>query len=65
MRVGARRTATPRNPFESIPVIDAEHLIKSYELGGQVVHALDDVTFRVAAGEMVAIRGPAARARAR
>lgn len=40
------------------PMITAQHLIKSYELGGQVVHALDDVSLNVAAGEMLAIRGP-------
>jgi len=39
-------------------VILAEHLIKTYELGGQTVHALDDVSLRIAVGEMVAIRGP-------
>jgi putative ABC transport system ATP-binding protein len=39
-------------------MIEAEHLTKSYELGGQVVRALDDVSLRVDAGEMLAIRGP-------
>ena len=39
-------------------MIYAEHLVKSYELGGQTVHALDDVTLHIAEGEMVAIRGP-------
>jgi len=39
-------------------LIEADNLMKSYELGGQTVHALDDVTLRIAAGEMVAIRGP-------
>ncbi|HWE04628.1 MAG TPA: ATP-binding cassette domain-containing protein [Tepidisphaeraceae bacterium] len=39
-------------------LIEAENLVKSYELGGQTVHALDDVSLRVAAGEMLAIRGP-------
>jgi putative ABC transport system ATP-binding protein len=39
-------------------VIEAENLFKYYELGGQVVYALDDVSLHVAAGEMVAIRGP-------
>src|SRR5258708_877233 len=39
-------------------MIQAEHLIKSYELGGQPVHALADVSLHIAAGEMVAIRGP-------
>ena len=39
-------------------VIEAEHLIKSYGRGGQIVHALDDVSLHVDAGEMLAIRGP-------
>jgi putative ABC transport system ATP-binding protein len=39
-------------------VISAEHLRKSYELGGQIVHALDDVCVHIASGEMIAIRGP-------
>jgi putative ABC transport system ATP-binding protein len=41
-----------------LPVIYAQDLYKSYELGGQTVHALDGVSLSVAAGEMVAIRGP-------
>jgi putative ABC transport system ATP-binding protein len=44
-------TATPA-------MIDAQALVKTYELGGQVVRALDGVSFSVNAGEMVAIRGP-------
>jgi putative ABC transport system ATP-binding protein len=39
-------------------MILAEHLLKSYELGGQTVHALNDVSLSVDSGEMVAIRGP-------
>jgi putative ABC transport system ATP-binding protein len=39
-------------------MIVAEHLRKSYELGGQTVHALADVSLHITAGEMVAIRGP-------
>ena len=39
-------------------MIQAEHLMKSYELGGQTVHALDDVNLEISPGEMVAIRGP-------
>lgn len=39
-------------------MILAEHLIKAYTLGGQTVRALDDVSLRIDAGEMVAIRGP-------
>jgi putative ABC transport system ATP-binding protein len=44
--------------MEMTPMIVTEHLMKSYELGGQIVHALDDVSIDVAPGEMVAIRGP-------
>ncbi|HEY1921962.1 MAG TPA: ABC transporter ATP-binding protein, partial [Tepidisphaeraceae bacterium] len=36
----------------------AENLMKTYVLGGQEVHALDDVSMSVSEGEMVAIRGP-------
>jgi len=39
-------------------MIRAENLFKTYVLGGQEVHALDDVSLVVEEGEMVAIRGP-------
>ncbi|HEX4053797.1 MAG TPA: ABC transporter ATP-binding protein [Tepidisphaeraceae bacterium] len=39
-------------------MIRAENLVKTYVLGGQVVHALDDVSLVINEGEMVAIRGP-------
>ena len=39
-------------------MIQADHLLKTYELGGQTVRALDDVSLRVEEGEMLAIRGP-------
>src|SRR5271155_1388250 len=39
-------------------MIRAENLFKTYILGGQEVHALDDVSLVVEEGEMVAIRGP-------
>jgi putative ABC transport system ATP-binding protein len=39
-------------------MIRAENLFKTYILGGQEVHALDDVSMSVEEGEMVAIRGP-------
>lgn len=38
--------------------IIAENLVKTYELGGQTVRALDGVWLEIADGEMVAIRGP-------
>jgi putative ABC transport system ATP-binding protein len=40
------------------PIIIAEDLCKTYELGGQIVKALDCVSLQIADGEMVAIRGP-------
>lgn len=39
-------------------MIQANNLIKIYELGGQTVHALDGVSVDIRQGEMVAIRGP-------
>ena len=39
-------------------IIRADHLLKTYELGGQTVRALNDVTVIVEEGEMLAIRGP-------
>ena len=40
------------------PLIAARELVKSYQLGEQVVHALRGVTFDVMPGEFVAIMGP-------
>ncbi|HEY0009457.1 MAG TPA: ABC transporter ATP-binding protein [Tepidisphaeraceae bacterium] len=39
-------------------MIHAENLHKTYQLGGQIVAALDGVSLDVARGEMLAIRGP-------
>ena len=39
-------------------MIEARNLFRCYELGGQLIYALDDVSFSVEPGEMVAIRGP-------
>jgi putative ABC transport system ATP-binding protein len=39
-------------------MIIATALRKSYELGGQTVHALDGISLQIDEGEMVAIRGP-------
>lgn len=39
-------------------LIQAKDLAKTYKMDGEVVHALDGVTFDVAPGEYVAIMGP-------
>ena len=38
--------------------IRVQSLIKHYQVGEDIVRALDDVSFEIAAGEMVAITGP-------
>jgi putative ABC transport system ATP-binding protein len=38
--------------------IEADTLVKRYELGGNIIRALDGVSLRVGTGEMIAIRGP-------
>jgi len=40
------------------PVLRVEHLTRTYVVGGEVVHALDDVSFVVERGEYLAIVGP-------
>lgn len=39
-------------------VIDIKNLTKTYRLGDETLHALDDVSCTIAAGEFVAITGP-------
>jgi putative ABC transport system ATP-binding protein len=39
-------------------IIEARDLVKKYELGGDVIQALDHVSFTIEEGEMVAITGP-------
>lgn len=41
-----------------MPLIECHHLTKTYRLGDETVHALDDVSLTVAAGEFLAICGP-------
>jgi putative ABC transport system ATP-binding protein len=38
--------------------IEAVNLVKTYQLGGNIIRALDGVSVTIRAGEMVAIRGP-------
>jgi ABC-type lipoprotein export system ATPase subunit len=40
------------------PVVSAQHLTKTYQLGDFAVHALRDVSFTINRGEFVAIMGP-------
>jgi putative ABC transport system ATP-binding protein len=40
------------------PVVSAQHLTKTYQLGEHAVHALRDVSFQIRRGEFVAIMGP-------
>jgi putative ABC transport system ATP-binding protein len=39
-------------------IIEAENLVKVYNVGGSEVRALDGVSFQIAEGEMLAILGP-------
>lgn len=41
-----------------MPIIEISHLYKTYNLGGNTVSALDDVSFAVGDNEFVAIVGP-------
>lgn len=39
-------------------ILSARHVVKTYELEGEVVRALDDVSFDIKEGEFVSITGP-------
>lgn len=51
-------TPSEKNPTPPPPMIRAETLSKTYRMGEETVHALDDVSLEIAAGEYVAIMGP-------
>jgi len=40
------------------PIIDAEDLWRTYEMGAEEIHALRGVSFRIEKGEYVAVMGP-------
>ena len=40
------------------PIIDAEDLWRTYEMGAEEIHALRGVTFKIEKGEYVAVMGP-------
>ena len=39
-------------------MIDLERVCRTYVMGGQPLHALDDVSERIATGDSVAVMGP-------
>jgi putative ABC transport system ATP-binding protein len=45
-------------PPESVPLLEARALTKSYRRGSEVVHALHDATFSIRPGQVVALMGP-------
>jgi putative ABC transport system ATP-binding protein len=60
-----RPTPGASSPPESAPrdavaarVIRLEHVVRTYQVGDSVVHALDDVSLEIARGEFVALMGP-------
>ena len=50
-------STAPREAFEG-PVIDAEDLWRTYQMGAEEIHALRGVTFEIQQGEYVAVMGP-------
>ena len=47
-----------RQGFMSTPIIDIRHISKVYEMGGEDVHALRDVSLEIGNNEYIAIMGP-------
>ena len=41
----------------TIPLVETRGLLKTYELGGETIHAVNDVSLQIARGEYVAIMG--------
>ena len=39
-------------------MINLQHIRRDFQVGDQVVHALDDINLEIAAGEYVSIMGP-------
>jgi putative ABC transport system ATP-binding protein len=45
-------------PNDEHPLVEIEHLSKSYRRGSQVIPVLEDITFSIAGGEFLALMGP-------
>jgi putative ABC transport system ATP-binding protein len=43
--------------MQTIPLLEARTLVKEFALGGEIVHAVNDVSLTIARGEFVAIMG--------
>ena len=54
-------TATARTPAEAAvdagPVVEVTDLVREFNTGTTTIRAVDDITFRVESGELVAVRG--------
>ena len=57
-RVAEEEDHLVANPETSKPMLRLRHIVKTYTLGNQEVHALDDVGLDIQTGEFVAIVGP-------
>ncbi len=45
-------------PASGTAVLEVRDLVRTYQRGGEVVHALDGVSFAIEAGQLVSIMGP-------
>jgi len=50
-------STAPREAFDG-PIIHAEDLWRTYQMGAEEIHALRGVTFEIQKGEYVAAMGP-------
>ena len=50
-------TETPASEGDTTPLVETRGLVKTYELGGETIHAVDGVSLSIERGEYVAIMG--------
>jgi putative ABC transport system ATP-binding protein len=48
----------PEPEAEPLPLVEIEHLFKSYRRGGQRLPVLEDISLTIAAGDFLALMGP-------